>query len=110
LLDPGTPFLEIGQLAAFGMYDGDAPAAGLIAGIGCVLGVQCMIVANDATVKGGTYGAEGRYVAPSLAIGSSIAPLTVRVSVRHFRQQAAPGRCRKPCGISNWGDEPDIPA
>src|SRR6516225_11160918 len=55
LLDPGTPFLEIGQLAAFGMYDGDAPAAGLIAGIGCVQGVQCMIVANDATVKGGTY-------------------------------------------------------
>src|SRR6476620_2467879 len=55
LLDPGTPFLEIGQLAAFGMYDGDAPAAGVIAGIGCVQGVQCMIVANDATVKGGTY-------------------------------------------------------
>ena len=55
LLDPGTPFLEIGQLAAFGMYDGDAPAAGLIAGIGCVQGVQCMVVANDATVKGGTY-------------------------------------------------------
>ena len=55
LLDPGTPFLEIGQLAALGMYDGDAPAAGLIAGIGCVQGVQCMVVANDATVKGGTY-------------------------------------------------------
>ena len=55
LLDPGTPFLEIGQLAAFGMYDGDAPAAGLIAGIGCVQGVQCVVVANDATVKGGTY-------------------------------------------------------
>ena len=55
LLDPGTPFLEIGQLAAFGMYDGDAPAAGLIAGIGSVQGVQCMVVANDATVKGGTY-------------------------------------------------------
>src|SRR3989440_10238025 len=55
LLDPGTPFLEIGQLAAFGMYDGDAPAAGVIAGIGCVQGVQCMVVANDATVKGGTY-------------------------------------------------------
>src|SRR6266403_2160002 len=55
LLDPGTAFLEIGQLAAIGMYDGDAPAAGLIAGIGCVQGVQCMVVANDATVKGGTY-------------------------------------------------------
>jgi 3-methylcrotonyl-CoA carboxylase beta subunit len=55
LLDPGTPFLEIGQLAASGMYDGEAPAAGLIAGIGSVQGVQCMVVANDATVKGGTY-------------------------------------------------------
>ncbi|MBK7236127.1 MAG: methylcrotonoyl-CoA carboxylase [Sterolibacteriaceae bacterium] len=55
LLDPGTPFLEIGQLAAFGMYDNDAPAAGLIAGVGRVDGTECMIVANDATVKGGTY-------------------------------------------------------
>ena len=55
LIDPGTPFLEIGQLAAFGMYDGDAPAAGVIAGIGRVEGTECMIVANDATVKGGTY-------------------------------------------------------
>ncbi len=55
LLDPGTPFLEIGQLAANGMYDGDAPAAGMIAGIGRVQGVECMVVANDATVKGGTY-------------------------------------------------------
>ena len=55
LLDPGSPFLEIGQLAAFGMYDGEAPAAGMIAGIGRVSGQECMIVANDATVKGGTY-------------------------------------------------------
>jgi 3-methylcrotonyl-CoA carboxylase beta subunit len=55
LLDPGSPFLEIGQLAAHGMYDGDAPGAGLIAGIGRVEGVECMVVANDATVKGGTY-------------------------------------------------------
>ena len=55
LLDPGTPFLEIGQLAAFGMYDGDAPSAGMIAGIGRIQGQDCMIVANDATVKGGTY-------------------------------------------------------
>ena len=55
LLDPGTPFLEIGQLAAFGMYDDDAPAAGVIAGVGRVRGTECMIVANDATVKGGTY-------------------------------------------------------
>jgi 3-methylcrotonyl-CoA carboxylase beta subunit len=49
LLDPGTPFLEIGQLAAYDMYDGEAPAAGMIAGIGRVQGQDCMIVANDAT-------------------------------------------------------------
>ncbi|MGR8919847.1 MAG: carboxyl transferase domain-containing protein [Gammaproteobacteria bacterium] len=55
LLDPGTPFLEIGQLAAWNMYDGDAPAAGMIAGVGRVSGVECLIIANDATVKGGTY-------------------------------------------------------
>src|SRR4249920_1553843 len=55
LLDPGTPFLEIGQLAAHGMYDGDAPSAGVIAGIGRIQGIDCMVVANDATVKGGTY-------------------------------------------------------
>ncbi|WP_230970590.1 carboxyl transferase domain-containing protein [Nitrogeniibacter aestuarii] len=55
LIDPGTAFMEIGQLAAFGMYDGDAPSAGVIAGVGRVEGVECMIVANDATVKGGTY-------------------------------------------------------
>jgi 3-methylcrotonyl-CoA carboxylase beta subunit len=55
LLDPGTPFLELGQLAALGMYENQAPAAGLIAGIGRVQGVECMVVANDATVKGGTY-------------------------------------------------------
>jgi len=55
LLDPGSAFLEIGQLAAHGMYDGEAPAAGLIAGVGRVQGVECMVIANDATVKGGTY-------------------------------------------------------
>jgi len=55
LLDPGTPFLEVGQMAAFGMYDDEAPSAGVITGIGRVQGVECMIVANDATVKGGTY-------------------------------------------------------
>jgi 3-methylcrotonyl-CoA carboxylase beta subunit len=55
LLDPGTPFLEIAPLAAHAMYNGDAPCAGLIAGIGRVSGVDCMIVCNDATVKGGTY-------------------------------------------------------
>ena len=55
LLDPGTAFLEIGQLAANGMYGGDVPSAGVIAGIGRVQGTECMILANDATVKGGTY-------------------------------------------------------
>ncbi|WP_425523485.1 carboxyl transferase domain-containing protein [Jiella flava] len=55
LLDPGSPFLEIGQLAANGMYGGEAPCAGVIAGIGCVEGRKCVVVANDATVKGGTY-------------------------------------------------------
>ena len=55
LLDPGTPFLEVAPLAALGMYNGDAPCAGLIVGIGRVSGVDCMIVCNDATVKGGTY-------------------------------------------------------
>ena len=55
LLDPGSPFLEVGSLAAFGMYDDDAPAAGLIAGIGIVAGRYVMIVCNDSTVKGGTY-------------------------------------------------------
>src|SRR3954467_2656320 len=55
LLDPGTPFLEIAQLAAYGMYGGEGPAAGVVAGVGRVSGQECMIVANDATVKGGTY-------------------------------------------------------
>lgn len=55
LLDPGTPFLEIGQFAAHGMYGGEVPAAGLIAGIGQVAGRMCMVICNDATVKGGTY-------------------------------------------------------
>ncbi len=55
LLDPGSPFLEIGQLAACDQYDGEIPGAGMIAGIGRVSGRQCMIVCNDATVKGGTY-------------------------------------------------------
>jgi 3-methylcrotonyl-CoA carboxylase beta subunit len=55
LLDPGSPFLEIGQLAANGLYDDEVPGAGIIAGIGRVSGRQVMIVCNDATVKGGTY-------------------------------------------------------
>ena len=55
LLDPGSPFLELSALAAHGMYDNAAPAAGMVAGIGQVHGQHVMIVANDATVKGGTY-------------------------------------------------------
>ena len=55
LLDAGSPFLEVGATAAHGLYDGAAPCAGLIAGIGLVSGQECMIICNDATVKGGTY-------------------------------------------------------
>jgi 3-methylcrotonyl-CoA carboxylase beta subunit len=77
LLDPGTPFLEFGQFAAYGMYGGDVPAAGMIAGIGRVEGVECMIVANDATVKGGTY-----------------YPLTVK---KHLRAQEIARENRLPC-------------
>ena len=55
LLDPGAPFLEIGATAAHDMYDGAAPGAGVIAGIGRVQGQEVMVVCNDATVKGGTY-------------------------------------------------------
>jgi 3-methylcrotonyl-CoA carboxylase beta subunit len=82
LLDPGTPFLEIAPLAALGMYpdkDGSdsAPAAGVIAGIGRVKGIDCMIVCNDATVKGGTY-----------------YPLTVK---KHLRAQEIAQQNRLPC-------------
>jgi 3-methylcrotonyl-CoA carboxylase beta subunit len=55
LLDPGSPFLELSPLAAHGLYDGEAPGAGLITGVGRVSGRLCVVVANDATVKGGTY-------------------------------------------------------
>lgn len=55
LLDPGSPFMELSALAAYELYDGEAPAAGVITGIGRVSGRECVIVANDATVKGGTY-------------------------------------------------------
>ncbi len=77
LLDPGTPFLEIGKLAAHGMYDGDAPSAGMVAGIGRVAGVECVVVANDATVKGGTY-----------------YPMTVK---KHLRAQEIAEQNRLPC-------------
>src|SRR5262245_59685984 len=55
LIDPGSPFLELSSLAGHGMYEGDAPAAGLITGIGRIHGREALIIANDATVKGGTY-------------------------------------------------------
>ncbi len=77
LLDPGAPFLELSQLAAFGMYDGDAPSAGLITGIGRVEGREVVIVANDATVKGGTY-----------------YPITVK---KHLRAQEVAAQNRLPC-------------
>ena len=77
LLDPGTPFLEIGALAADGMYEGKAPAAGLVTGIGRVRGREVMVVANDATVKGGTY-----------------FPLTVK---KHLRAQEIAQQNRLPC-------------
>ncbi|MFM8499085.1 MAG: carboxyl transferase domain-containing protein [Chakrabartia sp.] len=77
LLDPGSPFLEIGQLAASGVYDEDIPGAGLITGIGMVSGRQCMIVCNDATVKGGTY-----------------YPMTVK---KHLRAQAIAEQNHLPC-------------
>lgn len=77
LLDPGSPFLEIGQLAACDMYDGEVPGAGMIAGIGRVSGRQVMIVCNDATVKGGTY-----------------FPMTVK---KHLRAQEIALENRLPC-------------
>lgn len=77
LLDPGTPFLELAPLAAHGMYGGDAPCAGLIAGIGRVSGVDCVIVCNDATVKGGTY-----------------YPITVK---KHLRAQEVAQQNELPC-------------
>ncbi len=77
LLDPGAAFLEVGATAAHGMYDGAAPCSGLIAGIGRVEGVDVMVVANDATVKGGTY-----------------YPMTVK---KHLRAQEIARECHLPC-------------
>src|SRR3954454_23491839 len=55
LLDPGSPFLELSARGAWGLYDGQAPAAGIVTGIGVIEGQECVVIANDATVKGGTY-------------------------------------------------------
>ena len=77
LLDPGTPFLELSPLAAHGLYNGDAPCASMVTGIGRVSGVDCLIVCNDATVKGGTY-----------------YPMTVK---KHLRAQEIAQQNRLPC-------------
>jgi 3-methylcrotonyl-CoA carboxylase beta subunit len=77
LLDEGSPFLELSQLAAYGLYDDEVPAAGLITGIGRVSGIECVVVANDATVKGGTY-----------------YPVTVK---KHLRAQEIAAENRLPC-------------
>src|SRR6187431_3233497 len=77
LLDPDSAFLELSALAAWDVYDGDAPAAGIVTGIGVVEGRECVIVANDATVKGGTY-----------------FPLTVK---KHLRAQEIAEQNRLPC-------------
>jgi acetyl-CoA carboxylase carboxyltransferase component len=77
LVDPGTAFLELNALAAWELYDGDAPSAGIVTGVGVVVGRQCVIVANDATVKGGSY-----------------YPLTVK---KHLRAQEVARQNRLPC-------------
>ncbi len=77
LLDSGSPFLELSQLAGYGMYDGEVPAAGLVTGIGRIMGRECVVVANDATVKGGTY-----------------FPVTVK---KHLRAQEIARENRLPC-------------
>ncbi len=77
LIDPGSPFLELSQLAAFGLYGGEVPAAGIVTGIGRVSGRECVIVANDATVKGGTY-----------------FPMTVK---KHLRAQEIARKNNLPC-------------
>src|SRR3984885_5218675 len=94
LLDPGTPFLELSQLAAFGMYHDDAPGAGVITGIGRIAGQECVIVCNDATVKGGTY-----------------YPVTVK---KHVRAQEIAAENRLPCvylvdsGGANLPNQDDV--
>jgi len=77
LVDPGSAFLELNALAAWGLYDGDAPSAGIVTGIGVIEGRQCVVVANDATVKGGSY-----------------YPLTVK---KHLRAQEVARQNRLPC-------------
>jgi len=94
LLDPGTPFLELSPLAAHDLYDGEGPCAGIITGIGRIAGIECMVVCNDATVKGGSY-----------------YPLTVK---KHLRAQEIAGENRLPCiylvdsGGANLPNQDDV--
>jgi 3-methylcrotonyl-CoA carboxylase beta subunit len=94
LIDRGTPFLELSQLAAHDMYGGDIPAAGIITGIGRVAGQECIIIANDATVKGGTY-----------------YPMTVK---KHLRAQEIAAKNNLPCiylvdsGGANLPNQDDV--
>ncbi|KAI4633664.1 uncharacterized protein J4E87_000828 [Alternaria ethzedia] len=95
LIDPGTPFLELSQMAGYNMYgEDDVPAGGIVTGIGTVNGVQCMVVANDATVKGGTY-----------------YPVTVK---KHLRAQTIAQENRLPCiylvdsGGANLPNQADV--
>ncbi|HXA46470.1 MAG TPA: carboxyl transferase domain-containing protein, partial [Burkholderiaceae bacterium] len=94
LLDPGTPFLEFSQLAAYEMYHNAAPAAGIITGIGRVSGQECVVVCNDATVKGGTY-----------------YPITVK---KHLRAQEIAEQNNLPCtylvdsGGANLPNQDDV--
>jgi 3-methylcrotonyl-CoA carboxylase beta subunit len=94
LLDPGTPYLELSQLAAHGVYEDRIPAAGILTGIGRVSGTECVIVANDATVKGGTY-----------------YPLTVK---KHLRAQEIAQQNNLPCiylvdsGGANLPNQDDV--
>ena len=77
LLDENSPFLEVGQFAAWQVYDDNVPCAGVVAGVGQINGHQCMVIANDPSVKGGTY-----------------YPLTVK---KHLRAQEIAKRCKLPC-------------
>jgi 3-methylcrotonyl-CoA carboxylase beta subunit len=77
MIDPGSPFLELSQLAAYGLYDNEVPSAGIVTGIGRVAGRECVVIANDATVKGGTY-----------------FPITVK---KHLRAQEIARQNRLPC-------------
>lgn len=94
LIDPGSPFLELSQLAAYGMYDGDIHGAGMITGVGRIAGRKCVIVCNDATIKGGTY-----------------YPMTAK---KHVRAQEIAHQNRLPCiylvdsGGANLPHWPDV--